>query len=425
MQASLSYSIDRASKVIGPGWLQSYVDWASTTTDAPRAYHFMVGLATLGVVMGNQYAIQGWGGKLIYPNLYLLLLSPSGFYRKSTAAEIGLHLLNNLDGDSPILPGKFTPESLFETLSKQPSGLIFWSEFSGALRRLHREYMQGCMEDLTDIYDSPEKLEMKTRTKGLETIKHPAVSIIGCSTNTWLAQAVKQGDLQGGFLSRFLFVTAMHGDKGRRIDEPVPPLNPVMREELLNSLRVLSIGRKRIADFSNVSDGYNTWLEYSEGQFENGNKPQNLIGFYSRQGLHVKKLALILQASMTPGNPIKITSEALSAALFLFEGLVSSTEAAIANIDWDPDAQALSLIKTTLATAGGAMTRQELLRSLKMNINKAELYIKTLVNSDELKLITERTHGRPRYLYCLPNFKPATEIEIDDAQAEFLSEPRY
>jgi hypothetical protein len=377
------------------------------------------------MAMGNRCFIQGWGGRQIYPNLFVLLLSPSGFYRKSTAAAIGINLLESLDDTTETgfqIPGKFTPESLFQTLEKRPTGLILWNEFSGALRRLHRDYMSGALEDLTDLYDSPDKLQSKTIARGTETIRKPCVSIIGCSTKDWLSTAIKQGDLRGGFLSRFLFVSANSGDKDKWIGEPVPPLNQAMRQELLATLRVLTAHRG-VADFSQCADGYNSWLEYSERQINDNLASSDLIGLFSRQGLHVKKLALLLQASKTPGNPLLISDEALNAALYLFEGLSSTATSVVSDMDWDGDAQSLRQIKSIIAQAGGTISRQELLRIAKMRHERLNSLLQTLQQSEEITVDSQRTgeRGRPSVRYQLTGFQPEKTIELSNEEADYLS----
>ena len=416
----------RASATLGHGWIQSYVDWAADTTDAPRIYHWMVGLTVLGMAMGNRCSIQGWGGHRVFPNLYLLLLSPSGFYRKSTAANIGTYLLDNLDDSTETgfrISEKFTPQTLFQDMAKKQVGLILWNEFSGALHRLHRDYMAGALEDLTDLYDSPSKLVSRTIGRGTEVITTPCLSIIGCSTKDWLTQSVKRGDLQGGFLSRFLYVSVNPSDKEKWVGEPVPPLSHTMREELLTTLRVLT-SKKGIADFRECAEQYNTWLEYQERMVNDNLVNSNLIGFHSRQGLHVKKLAFLLQASLTPGDPFHITDEALSAAIYLFDGLVSSATSTIEDIDWDVDAQSLRQIKTLLAQAGGEMTRTDLVRGAKMRHVRLDELIRTLQQSGEIALVQKKTgeRGRPSLSYHLVGSQPDTVATLDEDESDYLAE---
>ena len=74
--------------VANEGFLKSYVDYATKQTDTPKLFHLFTGLAIVGASLGNKVFVRAWG-KNIYSNLWIVTVAPSGFYRKSTAINLG------------------------------------------------------------------------------------------------------------------------------------------------------------------------------------------------------------------------------------------------------------------------------------------------------------------------------------------------
>jgi len=72
-----------------PDWLQQYMAWAGATgNQTPMIFHQAAGLWLLATAVGRRlYGEAPWGVKL-YPNLYLMLVAGTTFYRKSTAYKL-------------------------------------------------------------------------------------------------------------------------------------------------------------------------------------------------------------------------------------------------------------------------------------------------------------------------------------------------
>src|SRR6187399_1467737 len=65
------------------GILRDYEDYWLPTSDAPRVYQVACAMSTLSTVVSNRIWLP-FGGQHIYCNLWILILGPSSFYRKST-----------------------------------------------------------------------------------------------------------------------------------------------------------------------------------------------------------------------------------------------------------------------------------------------------------------------------------------------------
>ena len=136
--------------VAGPstGWLGNYVDYARKMTDAPLAFHVAGGLAAMAGAIGSNVYWKGGGGREQWPNLYILLLAPSGVFRKSTSVDLPTYPLGNAV-PGVILDREFSPEQFIRNLAAQPTSVLKESEFGSLLERMKSSYMQGMKQRLT------------------------------------------------------------------------------------------------------------------------------------------------------------------------------------------------------------------------------------------------------------------------------------
>ena len=304
-----------------PGILRDYERLWTPTTDAPRVYHVACGLAVLAAAAENRVYLP-FGGERIYPNLWMLILGPSSFFRKSTCVSKARKVLGKMQyGDStkgPLLPDEFSREALLKRLAEKGQGLLTYSEFSGALMQFSRDYMGGTKELLTDLYDCPDHY---TRLVGDKTweLKEVCLSILAASQTDWFLEKLKSGDVRGGFLARFAFWPAFH--KKRFIAVPPAPdtalSNAVVRG--LNSIRGVRGG----FEFAPAVEArYTAWLERHERELHSSPRVGELSAFWSRLSIMTLKFAMLLQLSAD--RELTIGLDAMESAIELTDFLKRS-----------------------------------------------------------------------------------------------------
>lgn len=95
--------------------------------------------------------------------------------------------------------------------------------------------MAGLKGLLTDLYDCPPRFTRKLK-KGEFVIENGFLSLIGASTIDWLINGLREGDIRGGFLGRFLYFIASKKMKSL----PIPPKpDDLLRANLLDELKTL------------------------------------------------------------------------------------------------------------------------------------------------------------------------------------------
>jgi len=209
-----------------PDWLARYVDWSGTTgNQTPLAFHQAAGLWLLATAVGRRlYGESPWGVR-IYPNLYMMLVAGTTFYRKSTAYKLAEsvaraaipHMLMPTPGSperfqealAGRMPTNFDklPKVQQERLTRgQPFAAqrgLLKDEVSGLFGAINkRDYMVGMKDLLMELYDCPDYFDKDTQT-GLNIVENAALSILGVTTPASLGGAISPGDWDNGLLVRF------------------------------------------------------------------------------------------------------------------------------------------------------------------------------------------------------------------------------
>jgi hypothetical protein len=374
------------------GFLKTYCAYASEITDAPVEFHLAVALSTMSAVLGNQVYITAWGQQL-YPNIWSILLAPSGFYRKSTAMKIGLNMLAEANPEN-LLPNDFTKEKLIENLSAHSQGVVPVWEFGALLSNIGKDYNSGLKEFLTEIYDA--SFYSRQTKGGSQKIEKPAVSILAGSTIDWVVDRITSGDLRSGWLCRFLYwpATQKNGWKGMNIKHDME-----MKEQLQRFLAELSYANGEVEMSPQITEAYNEWLRGHESEVNDQKLPADLQGFYTRIATYVLKFAILYQLSINLTTII--TTEALGYAIRLAEylkvnliGLIQDDM--VTTRDGKELNQLLSIIRTN-----PGIDRSTLLRKSHLTARKMDDLINTLVQREDVNIEanTCNKNGKNMYVY--------------------------
>jgi len=190
-------------------FLDLYIDSISRVTDAPEIFILFSALGLLSGICNKFYFRYP---RITTLNLYLLLLAPSTFYRKSVTIDMVADYLNVVN-DELLLPESFTSEALLMILAKRNRGLLTWRELIQVKEfQFGSDYNRGLPSLLTDLFDYKPKIRRFTKGEGEIIIENPIISILAAGISTWLVEGLKKIDFQGGIWTRFLFVPVKEDD---------------------------------------------------------------------------------------------------------------------------------------------------------------------------------------------------------------------
>jgi len=275
-------------KIDRSNFIERYTSWAESFTDAPPQFHRFVAYWVLSTLLGRRVYMH-LGDEWLFPNLWLVILAPSSFYRKSTALSIGSRMATSVNKEL-LLPSEWSQECFITLMSQQSHGAMICYEFRGLLAQLQKDYNFGAQSLLTELYDCPPEYVRKKGTTEVKEfrIEKPYLTILGASTLEWLINSVQSGDIAGGFLARFLFVSADHKDKVLAIQPPAPE-----NERLIvrTALEAALEAEGEMHYSAEAEQYYREW--YARFVDEAEKAPEGVRAFFPRLTAYAHKFAML------------------------------------------------------------------------------------------------------------------------------------
>ena len=159
-------------------WLSAYLKYAHNS-EPPQSYHIWCSLAILAGAVQRKVYLR-WGRQTIYPNLYIVLVGPSGKGKKGTALDHARPLMYTGCGGK-IVEGAITREKLIrrmshmlDTFTCMTSGRILphvsCTFVSSELTVFLGQNNIKLLADLCDWYDSPDRWTYDTKDKGTDKL---------------------------------------------------------------------------------------------------------------------------------------------------------------------------------------------------------------------------------------------------------------
>src|SRR3990172_8775230 len=189
-------------------FVERYINWATSLTDAAPQYHQAGAFIILSSIVAGAVQLPTSFGN-IRPNMWFMLLADTTLTRKTTAMDIGMDLLYEINPDA-IMANDGSAEGILTALksrARRPS-IYLRDEFTGLLQAIaHKEYMAGMAEHFTKLYDGK---SIKRLLRKEEIIVNDPVFIIfagGIKTKT--QNLLTEEHINSGFIPRFVFLTAV------------------------------------------------------------------------------------------------------------------------------------------------------------------------------------------------------------------------
>jgi Protein of unknown function (DUF3987) len=363
-------------------FLRSFTDYAGRLTDAPPLFHTWTGIALLAAALGNHAWTWAWGRR-ICANLWIILLADSGILRKSTSLRIGQTILQESLPEA-VMASEWSYEGLLQEMANKPAGTQFVSEYRRFFAAISRDYAGGSKELFTDTYDNT---SWKRRTlKGGETeITFPAPSIIAATTGAWFETSIKPDDAAGGFLSRFLFVSAEQRGNWTGIGATHSDCDHQLRVSLGEYLKRVRSEMRGEMDISEIKEPFNEWLRRYEESWLRNCIPE-LAGTIARSGASALKLTMIMQADIEPGPKLTLKAFESARAMVEFGNKQAAkllSEGLALNVESRERRRVREAIKTKYPDA---LPHSDALRNLNISASHLERHVATLLQSEQIEI---------------------------------------
>lgn len=296
-------------------FVERYIKWAKELGDAAVQYHTAGAFIVLSALLSGKVSLPTSFGEVV-PNLWFMILADTTLTRKSTAMDIAIDLLVEVDPDA-IMATDGSLEGLMQGLSMRPGrpSVFLRDEFTGLLESMtKKDYMAGMPEMLTKLYDG--KYAKRLLRKEPVEIRDPRLILFAGGIKSRTQQLLTLEHISSGFIPRFVFITAESD-----VSKVRPTGPPVLKD--------LSGRRALLGEMVDMYDWYNqapikqgggiklrqaerkwsctltedAWLRFN--QFETqmleaaiaSDRPDILTPTYARLSVSTLKAAILIAAS--------------------------------------------------------------------------------------------------------------------------------
>ena len=364
-----------------PNWFEAYLSYTGES-ESPTLFHKWVAASVIaGVLQRDTYIEMGYF--MIYPNMYVVLISPPGRCRKSTAMRIGKDLQDKVPGQSFTSDSTSRERLILDLAQAYQDGQSAMTIHSTELASMLSTSQMSMVEFLTDIYDSPTEWTHKTKSGGTNKIKFPCVNMLAATTPDWMARALPFDTVGIGLTSRIVFV---YGDKTiARI--PFPELST--HQKLLKPMMI-----DDLTQISMISGRYDLSFDakarHSEWYLNENEIPDDtrLAGYFERKPFHVLKLAMVVQASMN--DELVISLDAYEYALAMLNETDPHLESVFAAVGKNPLSAEYSTVMSAILKAGQTgIVKGELLASFMHNLDDEQFdsVLNSLIMIGHIKMV--------------------------------------
>jgi len=287
-------------------WISAYLKYTENT-EPPISYHTWTAVSMIAGALQRKVYLR-WGFDTIYPNMYVVLIGPSGRARKGTAMNIGKDILKDI-GIS-MTSESITREALIRDMKEAISNFTdattgkirYHCSFTALSEELSVFLGQNdirFLADLTDWYDSRDSWTYRTKGSGTDKIEGVCFNILGATAPDWLQSILPQEAVGGGFTSRIIFV--VEETKGKTVPEPIySDTEHDLRQKLRRDLEKIATLTGEITFEAQAKDAYIAWYEAHEEAIAKGKPPiedTRFAGYLDRRATHLRKLAMVMSAS--------------------------------------------------------------------------------------------------------------------------------
>lgn len=293
------------SKRLLPDWIAAYLKYTEET-EPPKSYHTWVAISVIAAALQRRTYLR-WGRDTIYPNLYVILVGPSGRARKGTAMKMGWSVLREVKGVT-LTSESITREALIRAMKGAVTNFADGKDirFQCAISCISPELSVFLgqkdikfLSNLTDWYDSSDEWTYETKGAGTDAIQGVCFNLLGGTAPDWMQSILPQEAVGGGFTSRCIFI--VEENKGK-----VVPKEVLTEEDkrlwlaLRNDLEIISTICGEAKFDEEGEQAYLSWYTEQEKKISDGEFPiddMRFAGYCDRRATHVRKLCLVMAAS--------------------------------------------------------------------------------------------------------------------------------
>lgn len=393
--------------------VEEYIDWAKNLGDAAWQYHEAGAFVILSSLLAGLIRLPTSYGTLL-PNLWFMILADTTLTRKTTAMDIAMDIVTDIDSDA-VLATDGSIEGLFGSLSMRPGrpSVFLRDEFSGLLEAMtKKDYMAGMAETLTKLYDG--KFQKRVLRKEIIEVKEPVLILFTGGIKTRIMSLLTTEHVSSGFMPRFVFISAESDIS--KLKPLGPPTEATLgrRDYIISRFAHIQAHYKKEQTFSingkvqvagpkkwDVSLTPDAWFRYN--QFESAMLELGIESLQaaiitpsmdrlSKSGL---KVACLIAACRKLEDEVVVEEQDIVKAFYFVEKWREYTLQLINGIGRSTNEREMEKVLHSITKAPG-VTRAEVMQSYHLAAREAEMILLTL---EQRGMITRNKFGRTEKLF--------------------------
>lgn len=279
-------------------WISGFMKYTEDS-ESPTLYRLWTAISCVAAALQRKCYLD-MGMLTFYPNLYIILIGPSGV-RKSTAMEPGRELLEDIGIrlSSQAITLQQLIRSIKQASNTEVDPVSGEVQFHCSLTVLSKEFTvflgyqnKELMSHLCDWYDCDKRWTYETIQRGKEEIIGIWVNIIGATTPQLIQSSLPLDAIGGGLTSRMIMI---HEDKKEK-SSPFVKKDKVLQIKLRNDLEKIYLLRGQFKFTPDFLDSWISWYTRQETHAPNFHDPR-FDGYISRRPAHVIKISMVMSAS--------------------------------------------------------------------------------------------------------------------------------
>lgn len=394
--------------------IEEYIEWAKTIGDAAWQYHEVGAFVILSSLLAGTVRLPTSFG-LVIPNLWFMILADTTLTRKSTAMDLAVDVVAEIDSDI-ILATDGSLEGLLTSLSMRPGrpSVFLRDEFTGLLEAMSKkDYYAGMAETLTKLYDG--RLQKRVLRKEILEVRDPCLIFFAGGIKTRTLELLNTEHVASGFLPRFLLVTAESDVTKLKPLGPPTEQSTAKRDEIIAKFRSVYRayhGAQSVSvDGKTVAQGERKWNarltdrawalynEYESAMLQNAldlPRSELMTPTFDRMSKSALKIAVLIAAVKKEGEPeIVVEPDDIKRAFYYIERWRPHVVDVIQKLGLTAQERQVEMVLTAVRKKPGIL-RSELMQTYHMTAREANLVFETL---EQRGLVSRTKNGKTEHLY--------------------------
>ena len=313
-------------------WIEDFEGEFRKHFDTPDRFLEAIGYWAAGAALSNRVFVKS--PDEVTTNIYLVLCSPPGWYHKSAPIRTAIRMLRRIIPQAEDIPSNPSVEALAKIVSGACQngighGVMVYDEFRSFLTHVRKEYAAPVASLVMEKLERGVPIKFARKKEGgveIDVIPEGFILSFIASANTpWLLENLRQSDISGGMLSRFLLIEV---HEQTRIYELPAPIDDRALEALGAELARIRRNHPSPAEFRFSQDAVKLYAEIYRDIREKAHSHGHpeYPSLISRAPLYLKKLSLI-RAVLEERGDTKIRPEDVEAAgSLIYSSIKSATD---------------------------------------------------------------------------------------------------